>query len=472
MKRLFFCFAAACCAVCAAASSVPFPPLEPAFEISSASSKSLSPSELIRAALLFSGCTEDSAGFSESFSVYQKLEAAVSSSHFMSLDEEERAEAVLSLMYEQVLVRYRENASRMDEMLCSGIYNCVSSSVLYYALATAAGISVAAQRTPEHSFCTAVLSNGTRIDVETTNPMGFNPGKRRPVSSSSYYVVPKKKYSGRHEISGRQFAGLIARNRCSLAMTRNDYETAVPLAAARMRFMEEDESKTADDSRADFFLVCSNYSAYLQGQSKFEDAVIWLEQAANRWNGHELIQKQYDGALFNAAAVKCNAGQYKEAAEFYEPRKDSVSLSAQKNIEAAIFMATVQGESRKMDDDSAISYLVEKLASMKSGTKDYRQVHSLLEVRWHSKITAAAQEFGWLEAAGLCKDAVQSLPSSSRLKTLHAQCLRNYDAQVHNEFAMLANSGRTEEARTVLEKGLSANPSSRILARDLQSLVQ
>lgn len=478
MKKLLFVVTAVLCGFFAhgqtASVSSAFPDLEPLFTVPASSSSDIHSEELICAALLFSSCEENSRPFLDSLSVYKSLEAEVSSEAFLSQEEKVRAESVLFLMYDKVLLRYRETASRADEMLLTGIYNCVSSSVLYYALASAARLRVSAQRTPEHSFCTVTFSDGTRVDVETTNPMGFNPGKKKPAGGNSYYVVPAKKYNGRHEISARQLAGLVARNLCSVSMNKNDYNTAVPLAAARMCFTESSQEEIPDDSRSDFFLVCSNYSVWLQRRREYENAVFWLERVFARWNGRAELRAQYDSAVFNSVAALCNSGKYSEADAFFALRAEHVSPEIKQNAVTAIFLATVKGESDAMDDERAIQYLSETLSAMQAkngaNTKEYRQVQSLLESHWHSKITAVSKESGWLEATRVCAQAVNSLPSSAHLKTLHTQCLGNYDAQIHNEFARLANSGKTEEARAVLEKGLSEHPESKILSRDLKLL--
>ena len=89
-------------------------------------------------------------------------------------------------MYEKVIVAYKERQTRLNVMFADGSYNCVSSSLLYLALAKACGLDVRGQVTPNHAFCTLYVTDGsgggkTKIDVETTNPYGFNPGVRRNV---------------------------------------------------------------------------------------------------------------------------------------------------------------------------------------------------------------------------------------------------------------------------------------------------
>ena len=55
------------------------------------------------------------------------------------------------------------------------------------------------------------------------------------------------------------------------------------------------------------------------------------------------------------------------------------------------------------------------------------------------------------------------------------QCYQNYAIDVHNAFASLANAGRYEEARAVVQDGLRIVPANTTLKNDLrriQSLLQ
>ena len=73
--------------------------------------------------------------------LYLELEAQATSRSFMSMSERERAEAILTLMYEKKLWKYQKNQTKLTTLLEYGTYNCVSASVLYSALAKAAGLA-------------------------------------------------------------------------------------------------------------------------------------------------------------------------------------------------------------------------------------------------------------------------------------------------------------------------------------------
>ena len=198
-----------------------------------ASGADLAPQDILAVSLAFSGCLPGTPEADDVMGRYNELAAIVTSPEYAALPEPQRAERILTLIYEQVLKQYQADQTSIPVMFSKGTYNCVSSTVLYMSLARAAGLDVRAQRTPDHAFCTLYTSGGADVrpvDIETTNPRGFDPGKRRQIASNRYYIVPKKSYAGRHQISARMLAGLTARNLSILYMNANDYEHAVPLA--------------------------------------------------------------------------------------------------------------------------------------------------------------------------------------------------------------------------------------------------
>jgi hypothetical protein len=204
---------------------VKHPSIEPVFlpeaVLTNPENPNLSADEVFTLALLFSECPLDSSEALRCLNQFEDIKAKVTSPSFMDLGLEERGRAVLKLLYEDYLTAYNLDQTRTNVALQTGLYNCVSSALLYMAAAKAASLDVRGQKTTEHAFCSIYVPGSKsgqlrKIDVETTNPYGFNPGTRETIENEDkikgYYVVPKKYYANRQEISDKAFAGLIAGN--------------------------------------------------------------------------------------------------------------------------------------------------------------------------------------------------------------------------------------------------------------------
>ncbi len=133
---------------------------------------------IVDAALEFSGATDADAAAAK-----DKLAALVrrfSDEVANVTSQAELGEKALIFLHKNLFSGYSTLQTRVDTALDTGIYNCVSSAVLYMIVARSVGLSVAGVRTTDHAFCT-VLINGQPVDVETTNPLGFNPGREEGV---------------------------------------------------------------------------------------------------------------------------------------------------------------------------------------------------------------------------------------------------------------------------------------------------
>ena len=175
---------------------------------------------------------------------------------YSDLNQYEFGEKILELMYENVLTKYDLLSTEIQVMLTAGKYNCVSASLLYLALATDCGLDARVQETEKHAFITLYLDDGQKIDVETTNPYGFNPGKKKELPqgnnsvSKKYVTVPKNYYSNRKEASKLKAISIIAKNRCKLMGDKRDYKNAIPLGASAYLFVQnEKEMKSIVDKR-------------------------------------------------------------------------------------------------------------------------------------------------------------------------------------------------------------------------------
>lgn len=405
------------------------PSLQPSFTIENAP---VSGRELLESSLLFSECAPDSEQWNTSLQAFDELCKTVRSSEYASLNEEERSEAVLSLLYKNTLTRYSSGQTRVHTALLTGSYNCVSASTLYACLATEAGISVIANETKDHAFCT-VITGGKKIDVETTNPGGFNPGTRKEITSSGgqtrYFIVPKKYYSGRKEITLAKLCTLSARNLCSNYNDKNNYTAAIPLAVSRLdfaRFLPENEKSAV---RSDFDTLCSNYAIDLDHKNAQDPALSWLLSVFNAYGTTPQLLKTYSDIAYNGFATGMNKNDYEGVNSFLSKYETYIPQKALESYRAQI-----------------------------------------LESEWYEKVKAAFNKGEYIRAAEIADEALASLPGNRTITNAKNTALKNHGVTVHNEYARLVNAGKYDEAQKVIEQGLSENPTSTVLQGDLKKL--
>ncbi|MBR4598463.1 MAG: hypothetical protein IKO39_00240 [Treponema sp.] len=452
-----------------------FPSLEPLFSFKDGE---LSSEDLILSGLEFSFCPADSDLAKESLEKFRALEEQVKSDAFMVLSEEERGEKILSLIYENTLRQYSLNQTYIDVMFQKGTYNCVSASILYYALAKSAALKVHAVETPDHAFCTLYLSDGRKIDVETTNPNGFNPGTKKNLQSNAnstrYQIVPKKYYSNRHEISERKFISLVGKNASAMLDEKRDYKKAVPLAAARIDFTEDCPKEDKKAVRIDFDTVAMNYAVLFDRQKKSDPALDWLDLVENRWGKAEnqpFYQNTYESIAYNCAANLTNQKQAGTAQKIFDLHKEKISEKNRDVIEGMIFYALIDEQTKKVRADEAISLIQEKKSAPQA--KDAaisRKLIALEEYYWAEKAKALSKDGKFLEAAEILSEGLKSLPNSRNLQTIRNQNMNNYAVNIHNQFADLFNAKKLDEAEALLNEGLKIVPKNGTLQRDLQIL--
>jgi transglutaminase-like putative cysteine protease len=182
------------------------------------------------------------AGKSSALEQIRAAAAELKSSPELPAPGRERAEYILTFMHKKFLKSYSLYQTRVDTLLSGGKYNCVSSAALYMILARSAGLDVSGVMTRDHAFA-EVHVNGEDIDVETTNPYGFDPGSRREFHDqfgklTGFAYVPARNYRDRAAISPIELVSLILSNRIAELESRNRFAEAVPLAIDRVALLE------------------------------------------------------------------------------------------------------------------------------------------------------------------------------------------------------------------------------------------
>ena len=464
----------------------PHPSIEPLFlpedvlDNSNTTGDQLSADEVFILSLLFSECQLDSQEGIECLKQFDRLKQKVSGEAFSRLTLEERGRAVLKLLYQDYLTTYDFNQTRTNVALQTGVYNCVSSALLYMAVAKAAGIEVHGQKTSEHAFCTVYIPGSkagqyTKIDVETTNPYGFNPGSKETIENEDkiqgYYVVPKKYYSNRQEVSDTLFAGLIAGNICAACIEQDNYEKAIPLGATRYEFVKSEKTKPSAQVRNDFDILASNYvNTEVESAQVFQGYVEWFTSFIDRWGMTDYLQKNMDNAFNNLMVYCFDEKNYEIAAASYEKSKPYLT---QKQISTITDILTDILVSSKIEGQPAEVQIQEIEVLLQEGQLEPAQEKRALvylENAWLSILNECMT--GRTYGTGYQKscEALERLPESSKIKKMQKSFYDNCIAIIHNNFAEQANAKRFDQARQVIEAGMQVFPDDKTLKNDLNML--
>lgn len=334
---------------------------------------------------------------------------------------EEKADAALAFIYEKILSRYKLDQTRVDVAIESGVYNCVSSDVIFIYFAKTLGIPVVAVETPNHAFCT-IESEGKSVDVETTNPFGVNPGRKRvnelPNGGKQYLSVPAKNYQNRREINDRRLLALIYNNRiASLQRQRGGNAATIGLAvdACALQGISAVGAQTVAEC------VC-NYAADLSAAGNDEDALALV-----------LLAQEIFGESKNYSA-------------FIETANYNIFVD---KIETLPLNDALNELNLKRENISAQNY------------------SKLLGYAYARSVQDLGSRHEWKEAINVAERGLLDAPNDSNLKRAINIYKQNYAIDFHNRAAALYNAGDVESAQNVLREGLEEIPDSKVLKNDL-----
>ncbi len=325
------------------------------------------------------------------------------------------AERALTFLHKNLFTSYSVLQTRVDTTLETGVFNCVSSAVLYLVLARSVGLSVGAVRTTDHAFCT-VLVNGQQVDVETTNPYGYNPGARKEFMDSfgrttGYSYVPPANYADRRSIGEKELLSLILYNRVAEYVDGRALHDAVQPAVSAFALMG------SDDTRRTMTDVFTAYLGSMGERRDFARAVQFADAVKASFGGIvNLDQARND--LYHNWVVTLVENQ---------SLADAEALLAQPAAHAAL----------DEQDWMALSVEVVQLEARQQGDSG-----------------------GAMAAAGVVAEGMKRLGRQPAL-------LQAYEVYVHNAFAMLYNARKSLDAKAVVDQGLAVYPDSRMLQEDL-----
>lgn len=390
--------------------------------------ENLSGADILLFSILFEG--EDLSG--EEFEVFQEyyndLLGKVRKGR--TENELENAELIMKVMYDNVLSNYSRRQTKLSVMFKTGNYNCVSSSLLFLALAKDCGLDARIQETSVHAFITVYTKDGQKFDVETTNPAGVNPGEKKMISQNSsgskkYTIVPKTYYSNRVEISDRKAVTLPAKNICAELSDRNEFEKGIPLAASVYEFVTKEKAAV----RKDYDAICANFAAYANQNRQYEAALKLLRAVMDHYGKSDLLVRNYNDIAYNAVAESCNINDFKNARNLLVSYNYYLTEKTTQEISDMIF------ESEKMEE-----------------------------------IQDLMHQNKFLEAAKLADEALLRQSQNQQFKKAKSNSLYNHGVTVHNQVVPLLNNKEYKEALQILENALKDNPENQMIREDIKKI--
>ena len=253
----------------------------------------------------------------------------------------EKAEFILRFMHKNLLKTYSLIQTKIGVLLSNGKFNCVSSAALYMILCGSAGLNVRGVMTKDHAF-TILRIGESDIDVETTNPYGFDPGSRKEFHDhfgrvTGFAYVPVHKYRDRQTISRIELVSLILKNRIAGLESIGKYADAIPIAVDRAALLMGNVSdagqETAEKSHGlifehplkDLMALLLNYGANLLNAGREEDCLAWAAAASFKYPDESRWQELIYAAANNRIIKYLKAGRQTDAKNFLGSQKKLIN---------------------------------------------------------------------------------------------------------------------------------------------------
>ena len=418
-----------------------------------------------------------------------------------------RAEAALVELHAGgVFKHYEENATTLIDILDTGTYNCVSSAVLYLLVLKNMGVQANGVDTPDHAFVIVDI-DGRKIDVETTNRHGFDPGSKKDFTDefgriTGFSYVPPGEYAKREIIGQKALISLILSNRVVVLEQKNDYPSSLKLGV--------EVNAIRNDSKGKQFLMdrINNMMVQLYEKQDYINADALANAAVATLGKLTELKEDLQIATYNLAVLYENSGRYTEALEEIADIKsqglvndkllevgrvslhnliqkllqqgdiaaartaidkwDSVlGTKLVKDLDFQILEAELINAAQNKPFKEALAVLDKAVAN---GFADKGRIEELVLYLYGKEANRTAATGDWLAAADIALQGVKRVPGNAQLTQAAAGFRKNYVVTIHNQFAQLFNAKQYEQARTLLLGALKTMPEDKTLLDDLKTV--
>ena len=391
----------------------------------------------------------------------------------------QQAEFILGFMHKNLLKSYSLNQTRIGTLLSNGRFNCVSSAVLYMILCRSAGLQASGVMTKDHAFATLRIGESD-IDVETTNPYGFDPGNRKEFSDqfgrvTGFAYVPARNYRDRQTIGQIELISLILSNRIAELESRGNYADAVPVAIDRAAllmgnaFTAKSYGPIFENPFKDLMDRLFNYAANLLKASREEDGLAWAAAASAVYPDEARWQEFILAAANNRIMRYVKAGKATDGRNFLEGQKALISRANYAQLETMVIDAELLESANKIrtaSDGDAVLHAIAQARS--SGKISEKRAAEMLTFAVHKTASAlsASPARDWRAAASYIETVIARFGTNRDLEQALKSYRGNIAADYHNRFAAAWNRKDFDEAERILNEGLAEFPDDRQLLSD------
>lgn len=381
---------------------------------------------------------------------------------FYNLIPYKQGEFILKWAHNNILSSYVEDQTLMDNLIDTGNYNCVSSSILYLILSREAGLTIGIIETSDHAFCRVETEAGW-IDVETTTAYGFDPGIKKEFQQefdkTGFTYVPPGNYRNRDQINDKETVALIFQNRISLLQKKNLHNLVTGIAVDRWTLAGNEKSQI--DMNDSF----RNWAAVLNNEGHYIEAYNLIREVSEKY---DLANKDLLYSLaYNHMITLTNMENYDSAEIFLGKTINVLENSDYLKLENMVIQENLADLVKNGTYNESLPLIRE---AVKSGSISKSMWQNWITVLHQNKALEISEISGWWDAWQYLKTlpneekALRGIIESSRLAH------DNWSFEIHNQFAELFNAQDFDGAEQVLLDGLLLDPGNRFLSRDLSDL--
>lgn len=420
-----------------------------------------------RTALIASGSTDDEIEIlmAELKNLAAELSENIEKENITDI--EKKAEYTLSFLFNKKLSAYTLIQTKINTALNTGVYNCVSSTVLFMYFTKTLDIPVIAVETPLHAFCSILLAD-KKIDVETTNPFGVNPGVKKQITSETtngttrkeYAVVPAKNYNKRQNVDDRRIIAIVYNNLMSQLQKQNKDSETIGLAADAYKLQNK-----SDIALKTLQQCIYNTAVKFTSAKKDAEGLKLIDEAISYYGDCDEFKTYSNAAITNIVNSFAKKNDYDQALILLEAYKDKLSEKSYRDL---LKMITINSLNIVVKEQSFnIAYSQVKASKEILSATDYNKMLVLVYSKEADRI---ARTGDFLAAAEFVDNALVETKNNSTLAQQQKTYRQNYGISVHNIAVTLINKGKMEEARKIILDGLDKVSESTILKNDLKRL--